>query len=201
MMKWIFTALIMLSVAFGLLNGRGEALGAAALSSCQQAVELAISLCGALCLWSGLMRAAQESGLTSRLARILSPVIGKLFRGAGPKAMELIAMNITANLLGLGNAATPLGLAAIQELEQSLPPEHKGAASDPMILLVVLNTASIQLIPTTVAVLRLKYGSENPMDIIPAVLISSLVSVTVGLFLAKVLNRLFPFKAERQAAK
>ncbi len=99
------------------------------------------------------------------------------------------------------NAATPLGLAAIQELEQSLPPEHKGAASDPMILLVVLNTASIQLIPTTVAVLRLKYGSENPMDIIPAVLISSLVSVTVGLFLAKVLNRLFPFKAERQAAK
>ena len=103
--------------------------------------------------------------------------------------------------MGLGNAATPLGLAAIQELEQSLPPEHKGAASDPMILLVVLNTASIQLIPTTVAVLRLKYGSENPMDIIPAVLISSLVSVTVGLFLAKVLNRLFPFKAERQAAK
>lgn len=191
-MKWIFTGLIVLSVVSGIMNGRGEELGTAALSSCQGAVELAISLCGALCLWSGLMRVAQESGLTQKLAKLFAPLLKRIFRGAGARALELISLNVTANLLGLGNAATPLGLAAMQELERDLPPEQRTTASDSMILFVVLNTASIQLIPTTIAVLRLKYGSANPLDIIPAVLISSVASVTAGLLMAKGLNRLFP---------
>lgn len=194
MMKWIFAALIALSVVFGALNGRMDSVSSAAISSCGGAVELALTLAGSLCLWSGLMRVAQESGLTEKAARLLAPVTTRIFRDVGraSKAMQLITMNITANLLGLGNAATPLGIAAISELAKEAPPEYKGTATDSMVLLVVLNSASIQLIPTTVAVLRLKYGAANPMDIIPSVLAASLVSVTVGLSLAKLLNRLFP---------
>ncbi len=194
MMKWIFTVLILLSIVFGAWNGRIQQVSSAALSECGRAVELAIALTGSICLWNGLMRVAEQSGLTKKIASLLSPVTTRLFRGIGKTsyAMQLITMNITANLLGLGNAATPLGLAAIQELEKDTPGDLKGTANDNMILLVVLNTASIQLIPTTVAVLRLKYGSANPMEIIPAVLIASLVSVTVGIGIAKLLNRLFP---------
>lgn len=194
MMRWIFTALILLAVVFGICNGRMAEVNTAAISECGRAVELAITLAGTICLWNGLMKVAQASGLTEKIARLLSPITTRIFRGVGKtsNAMQLITMNITANLLGLGNAATPLGIAAITELEKSTPDEDKGTANDNMILLVVLNTASIQLIPTTVAVLRLKYGSANPMDIIPAVLIASLVSVTVGLSLAKLFNRAFP---------
>lgn len=197
MMKWIFTVLIFLSVAFGVLNGRMDAVSSAALSECGGAIQLALTLAGSVCLWSGLMRVAQKSGLTERIALLLSPLTTRIFRNLGKAsyAMQLITMNITANLLGLGNAATPLGLAAIQELAKDTPPELSGTANDNMVLLVVLNTASIQLIPTTVAVLRLKYGSANPMDIIPAVLLASLVSVTVALSLARVLNHAFPARS------
>lgn len=200
MMKWIFSILILLAVVFGACNGRMSEVSTAALSECGRAVELAITLAGTICLWNGLMRVAQESRLTEKIAKLLSPVTTRIFRGVERTsyAMQLITMNITANLLGLGNAATPLGIAAISELEKATPCEHKGTASDNMILLVVLNTASIQLVPTTVAVLRLQYGSDTPMDIIPAVLITSLVSVTVGIALAKLLNRVFPVQRKRK---
>lgn len=201
MMKWIFTILILLSVLFGALNGRIGAVSSAAISECSNAIQLALTLAGSICLWNGLMRVALKSGLTEKIAAFLSPLTTRIFRGMGKAsyAMQLITMNMTANLLGLGNAATPLGLSAMTELAKDTPAGLQGTANDNMLLFVVLNTASIQLVPTTIAVLRLKYGSDNPMDIIPAVLIASLASVTVALSLAKLLNRLFPAKAARAA--
>lgn len=194
MMKWIFTVLITLSILFGILNGRMNDVSNSAISECINAVDLSITLAGSICLWSGLMRVAQKSGLTKIIAKLLSPITNLVFKGLDKSsyALELICMNITANLLGLGNAATPLGIAAITELNKDIPPNKKGIASNHMIMLVVMNTASIQLIPTTVATLRIKYGSSTPLDILPAVWITSIISLCVGLIMAAFLNKLIP---------
>ncbi len=196
MMKWILSGLAFLAIIFGIINGRIAEVNLAALKECSKAVELTVVLAGTICLWSGLMRVAEKSGLTLIIAKLLSPITCMLFRGVAKTsyAMQLITMNITANLLGLGNAATPLGIAAITELEKDTPKKLKGVATNNMITFVVLNTASIQLIPTTVATLRLKYGSANPLDIVFAVLVSSLISVCVALVMTKLFNKLFPPK-------
>lgn len=185
MMKWVFAGLIFLSVAFGVLTGHIEQVSNAAISEGSKAVNLVISLLGAICLWDGLMAVAEKSGLTRIIAKILSPITKILFKGLdkNSKALKVISMNITANLLGLGNAATPLGIQAMQELEKEN--KVKGSASNHMITLVVLNTASIQLIPTTIAMLRYNTGAKNPMDVLPAILLTSLASVTVGLLMVK----------------
>ena len=199
-MKWILSILALLSVVFGMLNQRISEVNLAAIQGCAKAVELTITLAGTVCLWNGLMRVAQKSGLTHIIAKLLSPITCFLFKGIAQTSytMQLISMNITANLLGLGNAATPLGIAAMTQLEKDTPHELKGTATNNMITLVVLNTASIQLIPTTVATLRLKFGSSNPLDIVFAVLISSLVSVFVAQLLTKICNALFPAKPRLQ---
>ena len=135
------------------------------------------------------MRVAEKSGLTEVIRRLLSPVTKLLFRGkTHARAMRAICMNMTANLLGLGNAATPLGITAMKELNRENP--EPGTASADMVTFVVLNTASIQLIPTTIAALRLSHGAAFPMDILPAVLVSSLLSVSSALLMAKVLGRI-----------
>lgn len=171
-MKTVVLVMAAISLVFGLWNRSAEQIGTAILSESTHAVELTLSLAGSICLWSGLMRIAQDSGLAECIARFLRPVLQRLFRGVkkGSRAMQLIAMNTTANLLGLGNAATPLGLAAMRELADDAP---GGRASVPMIILAVMNTASIQLVPTTVAMMRLKHGAAEPFDILPAVLITS----------------------------
>lgn len=194
MMKWVLTILVALSVIFGIMNGQMGDVSNHAISECANAVELMITLAGSMCLWSGLMRVAQKSGLTKVVAKLLSPLTNLVFKGLDKSsyALELICMNITANMLGLGNAATPLGIAAITELNKDIPEEKKGIASNNMVMLVVLNTASIQLIPTTVATLRLKYGSANPLDILPAVWLTSILALCVGLTMAKLCNKLFP---------
>ena len=137
------------------------------------------------------MKVAEEAGVTEVLAKWLSPLIRRLFHSAKscPRAMQLIAMNMVANLLGLGNAATPLGIAAIQELAKDTPPEQAGIATPDMATLVVMNTASIQLIPTTIALLRLQYGAAKPLDVLPAILLCSLCSVTAGILVCKFLHR------------
>lgn len=188
MMKWIFTCMIAVSALFGALNGRIGEVSNAVIQGSGDAVTLVISLTGAMCLWSGVMKVAEEAGLTKTVARLLSPVTKRLFHGlaADSRAMHAICMNITANLLGLGNAATPLGLEAMRCLAEE---EHtNGTASNNMVTFVVLNTASIQLIPTTISVLRLNHGAANPMDILPAVLLTSFTALCVGLFLAKLLG-------------
>lgn len=190
-MKWVFCGLILLSVVFGAGSGNMASVSNALIGECSKAVELTLTLTGSICLWSGLMKVAEHAKLTDAVSRLLSPITRLLFRGLNQRsqAMRFICMNITANLLGLGNAATPLGIAAMQELAKEQPPEQRHIASDHMVTLVVLNTASIQLLPTTIALLRLQYGAVRPLDILPAILMASLVSVSAGILLCKLLSR------------
>lgn len=200
MMKWIFGILMVLSVIFGFLNGRMEQVNTSAITECEKAIELTFTLMGTMCLWSGLMRVAKKASLTQKLAKLMSPIIGFIFKGLDKSsyAMELICMNVSANLLGLGNAATPLGIQAITELSKHSPSSCSETAADHMILLVVLNTASIQLIPTTVATLRLKYGASTPMDIVPAVWLTSGVTLFFTLILTKFLNKMLPIHRDKK---
>lgn len=188
MMKWIFSGLILLSVVIGFIRGDASSVSNAAVSACGEAVTLCITLCGIICLWSGIMRVAQTSGLTEIVAKLLSPILRLLFHGISPKgeAMQYIILNITANLLGLGNASTPFGIAAMKALEKE---EKSGEeATDNMILFVVLNTASLQLIPTTVAALRLQHGSAAPMEILPAVWVVSAINAVLTVSAAKLMG-------------
>lgn len=192
MMKWVFGLMIILSVVFGILNGRIAEVSNAAIMQCSAAVELSLALMGSMCLWSGLMNIAKESGLTVKISRLFSPVIRLVFKDMDYKdpAAQAICLNMSANLLGLGNAATPLGIAAMKEMQKKN--KNPLTATNNMILFVVLNTASIQLIPTTTAVLRARAGAKAPLDIMPAVWIASVVSVSAGIISAKILNRLNP---------
>ena len=174
-MTAIWTGMTTLSLLCALVLGRGRALAPAALEGAAAAVELAL----------GMARA----GLAEKLAKLLSPLLSRLFpdfrqdRGV----MDAIAANVSANLLGLGNAATPLGLEAARRMSKKTP----GVAGDSLCMLVVCNTASIQLLPTTVAAVRLAAGCRTPFDILPAVWVTSLCSVTVGVLAAKGFARLW----------
>lgn len=183
MMKWVMTIMIVLAVVFAAATGRITQVSNAFLSESTAAVELVLSLCGVICLWSGVMRVAQKSGATDLLAKILSPVLSLLFKGLkkGGKAMQLISLNITANILGLGNASTPFGLGAMREIEAEENSPAPEKASHNMIVFTVLNTASLQLIPTTTLALRLKAGSADPMAVLPCVWIVSVLSLTAAL--------------------
>lgn len=191
MMNWLFAGMICLSFVFAVCCGRVEQLSAAALEESVGAVKLVIELCGGMCLWSGAMRVAQRSGLTERLSRLMSPILRPLFKEIPPRceALRLVSMNMVANLIGLGNAVIPLGIAAMRELERCNP--DKKRASDAMVMFVVLNTASLQIVPTTTAMLRLAAGSSAPMEIVPAVWIASLCSVASGVAMVFLLNPLF----------
>ncbi|MCI8442465.1 MAG: spore maturation protein A [Provencibacterium sp.] len=191
MMNYLFAGMIGLSLTFGLLNGRISQVSAAALDGGLDAVKLLLSLCGGLCLWNGMMRIAQESGLTKLMSRWMAPLIKLLFRPIDPhsEAGKLICMNMAANFIGLGNAVTPLGIAAMREMEKYS--SNRRYATNSMVMFVVLNTASLQLIPTTTAMLRLAAGSASPMEIVPAVWIASLCSVLSGIAVVLLLNPLF----------
>ena len=188
-MAWIWTGMAVLSILCGLATGRGELVAAAAVEGAQAAVELCVSIAGMLCLWTGVMEIMRRSGLAEGLSRLLRPVLSALFpQMSGDRGvMDSISANVSANLLGLGNAATPLGIQAAQKMSRRRP----GVACDGMCMLVVCNTASIQLIPTTVAGVRLAAGCETPFDILPAVWLASAISVCVGILAAKVLARLW----------
>lgn len=181
-MSVIWTGMVVLSVLCGLATGRGEAVAAAAVDGAKAAVELCLSIGGLLCLWTGVMEVMERAGLASKLARLMRPFLRILYPdGEGRGATPYIAANVSANLLGLGNAATPLGIEAARRL-------HRGGntAEDSLCMLVVCNTASIQLIPTTVAAVRAGAGSQAPFDILPAVWLASAISVAVGICAVKV---------------
>ncbi len=189
MMNYIWAGIILVSIFCGMATGRISQVSQAMFTGAQDAVTLVISLLGAMCLWSGIMRVADQGGVTNGLARLFSPLLKKLFPGLpkDSKAARAISMNLSANLLGMGNAATPLGIAAMQELAKSNP--STDTADNRMITFVVMNTASLQLIPSTIAVIRANYGCEAPFDIIPAIIVSSLCALTVGIIMAKLLER------------
>lgn len=184
-MKWVIGILTGAGLLFGIINGRMSEITQYTLEQSGEAVNLCISLAGIMCLWCGLMRVADKSGLLKALERLLSPITRLLFKGLSKDsmAMKYIVMNIASNLLGLGNASTPLGISAIKALHDE---EKAGStATANMIMLVVINTASLQIIPTTVAALRLKNGSQNAMEITPAVWIVSILSLFVAVLSAK----------------
>ena len=139
------------------------------------------------------MRVAQKSGVTELLSRLFSPILGTLFRGLkkGGKALGYITLNLTANILGLGNASTPLGLMAMKEIEKEEKSTHPEKASHNMIVFTVMNTASLQIIPTTVAALRLKNGSSDPMEILPCVWIVSILALTFALIGTKIFRKIW----------
>ena len=188
-MAWIWTGMAVLSILCGLATGRGELVAAAAVEGAQAAVELCVSIAGMLCLWTGVMEIMRRSGLAEGLSRLLRPVLSTLFpQVSGDRGvMDSISANVSANLLGLGNAATPLGIEAVRRMERKSP----GTASDAMCMLVVCNTASIQLIPTTVASVRAAAGSSSPFDILPAVWLASALSVGVGITACKLFARIW----------
>jgi len=160
----------------------------AMLEGASNAITLGISLAGPISLWSSLQCAMERSGISDSLAKAFSPLLRRLFPQAAKDSIACgaISQNLSANLLGLGNAATPMGIRAIQRMQQL---SGSDTASNEMCRLIVMNTASIQLIPTTVAAARASLGAMNPYSILPAVWLSSIFSVSVGLLAAKCMER------------
>ena len=184
-MSWLWAGMVALSVLCGAVNGRMAEVSAAALEGAGAAVELCLGMLGSVCLWMGVMELMERCGLAGTLSRLLRPVLRRLLPQASTDAETLgaVSANVSANLLGLGNAATPLGIRAARRMARS-----DGVADDELCRLVVLNTASIQLLPTTVAGIRAACGSAAPLDILPAVWLSSTLSVTAGLLAARALQ-------------
>ena len=189
MMNYIWGGMILLSLIISVFTGQVEETAAAAVSGAAEAVETCIALLGIMCLWTGLAKIGEKAGLVRMLAKVLRPLTRLMFPKLDKDAPALgsIVMNMVANLFGMGNAATPLGLKAMQELD--VVNRHRQTASNAMCMFVVLNTASIQLIPTTVISLRQTYGSAAPAEILVPVWISSICALTVGITAAKLLER------------
>ncbi len=187
-MSWIFTIFLGMSLLAALLTGNGGALAAAVPQGAQAGITLSIAIGGSLCLWSGVGKVMEKAGLTGKLSRLLMPLIGRIFPSArtDPEFASSISANICANFLGLGNAATPMGIQAAKSLAK-----ERNYAGGELCRLIVLNTASIQLIPATVAAVRANLGAKSPFDILPAVWITSLCSAGLGLAAAWILEKLW----------
>ena len=179
----IWTVLILVSVLCGLVNGTISQVAAAMTDGAAAAVQLCLGICGATCLWSGFINLMRAAGFLEKLSRALRPFLHRLFpQSAGdPETMEAVSTNFSANLLGLGNAATPAGVRAAGRMERA------GHTRD-LAALVVLNSASIQLIPTTVAAVCAANGCQTPFDLLPAVWITSLLSCSAGLLTLRLLT-------------
>jgi len=186
-MSWVWSAMILLAMVASLFTGTVGQLTAALFDGAKSAVTLALSLAGVLCLWSGVIHVMELTGISAVLARLLQPLLRRLFPKASRdgEASACLSGNLTANLLGLGNAATPLGIRAVQRMQRLSGGRD---ASNEMCRLIVMNTASVQLLPTTVAAVRSALGAAAPFDILPAVWVTSLCSVTAGLLAAKLLE-------------
>ena len=176
MIGWITALLCAFSLAAAVCGSNTAELSKAAVGSCSDAVQMAVYLAGSMALWGGLMRIAGAAGITGAFEKLLSPVTRRLFRGCSDEAMKNISVNITANLLGLGNAATPAGIAAVKAIAAQGGRNVRRSIA----MLVVLNTASIQLIPTTVGALRAEFGAQSPFDITLPTLAVSLISAVCG---------------------
>lgn len=189
MLDFVWAGLMLISIISGFVNGRTAEVSAAIFSGASNAVTLCISLLGCICLFSGILEIAQKSELSKIIAAALKPIIRLIFPGLdlSSRAAEAISLNITANMLGLGNAATPFGLKAMNELDEMN--DHGKAASDYMVMFVTINTATVQIIPTTVAMMRQAAGSAAPLEIMPCVWCASVTALCAGVTAAAVGNR------------
>lgn len=185
-MAWVWTGMVVLSLIFGIFTGNLDAVANAALEGARSAIDLSVSMAGILCLWSGVMEVMNVCGLSAGLAHAFRPILRRLLPDAckDEETLAAVSANVSANLLGLGNAATPLGIQAARRMARGCG----GVASDELCLLVVLNTASIQLLPATIASVRAAAGCRTPFDILPAVWLASVLSVAAGLLAAKLLS-------------
>jgi len=202
-MNYIWAGMILLSFLTAILTGNLEETTAAAFDGAAAAVQMCITLLGFMALWTGVMKIGEKSGIIEKFAKLLSPVMRLLFPriAKGSAAANAIVMNMIANILGMGNAATPLGLKAMNELDKLN--NHSKTASNEMIMFVVINTASIQLIPSTIIALRQAEGSANPGEIIVPIWIASLIATIVGVVLVRLLQKRQPplQKSERRLLK
>ncbi len=188
MIGYLLSFIILAAVVCSVFGGTAQQVSAAVISSGADAVSLTLTLAGAMAVWGGVMRIAEKSGLTKNLTKVLKPILRFVFRGLDrdSRALGAIAMNVSANLLGLGNAATPLGIEAMKQLEREEKPGERASLN--MIKLAVINACSVELIPTTVAALRARAGSASPLDILPCVIIVSVCSLAAALTAAELLE-------------
>lgn len=189
MLTYIWIGMTAVSVIYGAATGRLDAVGEASLEGAGAAVNLCLSMLASLCLWSGLTELLTEVGALGGLTRLLGPAVGRLFpQGKKDGAAGLITANVGANMLGLGNAATPLSVSASRELGKRC---RDGRASRELCRLVVLNTASLQLLPMTVCSVRAGLGAAEPFDIVPAVWVASASALVFGLGAELLAERIF----------
>lgn len=187
-MNYIWCAMIIFSLIVAAVNGKMDETVTAAFAGAQSSIEVALSFAGVMCFWTGILKIAEKSGVSDKVQKLLSPIIKTLFPKADDDAKKYISMNMTANILGMGNAATPMGIKAMTALDKRN--KNPLYPSDEMCMLVVLNTTSFQLIPTTILALRTAAGSENPMSVILPIWITSAVSIIVAVTAVKVMCRL-----------
>lgn len=185
MLSYIWTGMALLSLFCACATGTLTETTAAVMEGAGDGIELALTLAGILCLWCGVCRVMEAGGLSEGIARLLRPLLRRVFPRCGEDAFRAVSANVAANLLGLGNAATPLGIEAVRRLRSGERP------TDEMCRFIVLNTASIQLLPTTVAALRGSHGAVAPFDILPAVWLTSLCALAVGMIASVLLGRLW----------
>lgn len=188
-MSWIFTGIVAVSLIAAVFLGNGSALAAAVPQGAQAGVSLAVSIAGSICLWTGVGKLMEKAGFTAFLSKLLRPLLKRIFPSSqkDAEASGYLSANICANFLGLGNAATPMGIQAAKRLAAK---KEGGIASDELCRLIVLNTASIQLIPANVAAVRSALGCATPFDILPAVWVTSVSSAGLGLLAAWLLGKL-----------
>lgn len=189
-MSYFITGFLFVSVFSALLTGNGSALAAATVQGAQSGITVAFSLAGSICLWTGVGKLMEKVGLTASLSKLFRPLLQTVFPSTKSNSAlsESLSANICANLLGLGNAATPMGVISAKRM---INPHDPHTATNELCRLVVLNTASIQLIPANVAALRSSLGCATPFDILPAVWITSICSATLGVAAAIVLGRIW----------
>ncbi|MFL0269132.1 nucleoside recognition domain-containing protein [Candidatus Clostridium radicumherbarum] len=191
MINVIWFVILTFGLGFGLLTGKGDIVSKSVVTTAGSTVEFIIKLAGLMCIWCGIMKIAEQSGLTDKLAKLLRPLLKHIFKEAAKdeKAMGAIVMNLTANMMGLSNAATPFGIKAMEEMDRLN--KDKGIASNDMALFLVLNAACIQLVPTTVLSIRAATGSANPGAIIIPAIFATATAAVMGVIFAKILQRYF----------
>lgn len=191
MINYIWFILIFLGIITGMINGSGEAISKSIVNSCGSTVTFMIELTGIMCFWCGVMKIAEKSGFTKKLSIILKPILKIIFKEASKdeKTLGAIVMNLTANMMGLSNAATPFGIKAMEEMDKQN--KTKGIASNDMSLFLVLNAACVQFLPTTIISIRAACNSVNPGIIIVPAFVSTLTAAIVGVFSCKLLERYF----------
>ncbi|MBR1908216.1 nucleoside recognition protein [bacterium] len=190
-MNYIFYCLILLSIIFGAVTGKLSDVVNAILSGAELSVKVAFSLIGIMAFWLGIMKIAQECGLVKILAKILMPITKVLFRDikSNNDAIGDIAMNFTANALGLSNAATPIGIKAMQEMQEVN--KDKSSASDAMCMFLAMNTAGFQIVPATVIAVLVSVGYKNPTDIILPVLVVTSIAFVSAIIVALIFKKLW----------